>query len=169
MSSRETRGLFIVGAMLLGIALSGCVGGEGESSPSSTAESPSSAPAPSSPAPATTPDPWAGHFDDEAADAAVGEFVWQSWGSFGDPGGVAAQRNDNQTIEPGHYQVSISCAGATRVLGRIASSAGSDIAPISLECPTTTTTSVELSEPGMLIEIDSDRDPGAYLIQVSRT
>ena len=143
MSSRQTRRLFIVGAMVLGIALSGCVSGEGESSTSSTAEGPSGSPAPSSPAPATTPDPWAGHFDDEAAAATVGEYVWQSWGSFGDPGGVAAQRNENQTIEPGLYQVSISCAGAVRVLGRIASSAGSDVAPISLECPATTSTSVE--------------------------
>lgn len=148
------------------IALTGCIGDE-DAAPSPGAVASETTPSPSA-SPSVTPDPWAGYFDDEVAAAAPGDFLWQSWGTFGDPGGVAPFRSDNQTIDPGAYAVTIDCAGPDAVTGRISTSAGTAIGePLLLPCQASTQVEIDLPERGLLVELDSDREPGAFLIRVS--
>jgi len=166
MSISNARILALSGTAIALGALTGCTGGD--------AEPPSAVPlTPSPTVPTTTatptPDPWAGYFDDEVADAERGEYLWQSWGTFGDSGHVALHRSDNQTIEPGSYTVTLDCAGPEMLTGRISTSAGTPVIdPLSVSCMAATPVPVDLPERGLLVELDSDRVPGAFLIRVAR-
>lgn len=148
--------------VVVGLALAGCTGGEDDAAPPTT-------PAPT-PAPTTSaPDPWAGTFDDVVSAAEVGEYVWQSWGTFGDPGGVAPFRNDNRTVEPGVYDVALRCAGPETVTASLWTAAGTAIGdPVPFACGAVTALPVEVADRGLRIDLDSDREPGAFLIQVKR-
>lgn len=166
MSSSTTRTLTLSGTVVALGALAGCTGGE--------AEPPAAVPLTPSPTMPTTatappPDPWVGYFDEEVADAEVGEYLWQSWGTFGDSGQVAAHRSENRTVEPGTYTITLDCAGPEVMTGRISTSAGTTVVdPVSVSCLAATPIPVELPERGVLIDLDSDGAPGAFLIRVSR-
>ena len=135
-------------------------------------------PAPTTPAVATpatpasaaaTPDPWIGHFEDEAR-ANQMEVPTQFWGSFGDVGAVAVNRSENQTLEPGGYAVAVQCDGPDQLAVTIETSGGTRLAePATVACPATTTLPVELTERGMVVLLDSDGEAGAYLIGISPT
>jgi len=145
-----------------GVVLVGCTGGD-DAAPTTAAPTPQP-----ETTPAATADSWAGYFDDVAAAAEVGQYLWQAWGTFGDPGGVAPFRSENRTVEPGVYDVTLRCAGPETVTAQISTSAGAAIGdPVPFTCGASTTTSVTLPERGLLVYLDSDREPGAFLIQVA--
>jgi len=165
MSPSNARILALSGTAIALGALTGCTGGDGEPSaavpltPSPTVTTTTAPP---------TPDPWAGSFDDEVADAEVGEYLWQSWGTFGDSGHVAPHRSENQTVEPGTYTVTLECAGPEMMTGRISTSAGTPVIdPLTVSCMAATPVPVDLPEKGLLVELDSGSAPGAFLIRVA--
>ncbi|MEV8238651.1 hypothetical protein AB0O90_00250 [Microbacterium testaceum] len=164
MSPSNTRILALSGTAIALGALAGCSGGEAEQ-PSATSAVPS--PSLTTTAP-PTPDPWAGYFDDEVADAEVGEYLWQSWGTFGDSGQVAPHRSENRTVQPGAYTVTLECAGPEMMTGRIATSAGTSVIdPLSVSCMAATPVPVDLPEKGLLVDLDSAGAAGAFLIRVA--
>jgi len=165
MSPSNARALTLSGTAIALGALTGCTGGDAEpSAPATLAPSPTV----STTAPSPSPDPWAGYFDDEVAEAEVGEYLWQSWGTFGDAGGVGAHRSENRTVEPGAYTVTLDCAGPEMMTGRIATSSGAAIGDaLSVSCLAPTPVAVELPERGLVVELDSEGAPGAFLIRVS--
>lgn len=169
MSPSNTRILALSGTAIALSALSGCSGGEAEP-PATTPETPS--PARTTTAPPTTapptPDPWVGYFDDDVADAEVGDYLWQSWGTFGDDGQVAPRRGDNRTVEPGTYTVTLECAGPEMMTGRITTTSGTAVIdPLSVSCMAATPVQVDLPEKGLLVDLDGGGEEGAYLIRVA--
>jgi hypothetical protein len=125
-------------------------------------------PTPETSTPANAAGSWAGYFDEIAAAAEVGQYLWQSWGTFGDPGGVAPFRSENRTVEPGVYDLTLRCAGPETVTAQISTSAGAAIGdPVPFVCGASTTTSVALPDRGLLVYLDSDREPGAFLLQLA--
>ncbi|MCJ1707291.1 hypothetical protein [Microbacterium sp. VKM Ac-2923] len=159
----STARLFATATVVVaGLALAGCTGGEDDVAPPTT-------PAPTSAPTTSTPDAWAGTFDDVVSAAEVGEYVWQSWGTFGDPGGVAPFRNENRTVEPGVYDVTLRCAGPQTVTASLWTATGTAIGdPVPFSCGAVTALPVEVADRGLRIDLDSDREPGAFLIQVKR-
>lgn len=165
-----TRHLLALATVLAaGLTLAGCTA-DGDATPT-TAPVPTAAPVPTpdtSP-PAAAEESWAGYFDDVTAAAEVGQYLWQSWGTFGDPGGVAPFRSENRTVEPGVYDLTLRCAGPETVTAQISTSAGAAIGdPVPFVCGASIATSIVLPERGLLVDLDSDREPGAFLIQVAR-
>lgn len=165
---RDTRNrLLLAGALAAAVTLlAGCFpstdGGTPPpaSSPGATADD---TPTPSTPA--STPDPWAGHFDDTVRDG-QGDYDSQFWGSFGDPGGVAAVRNEDQRIEPGAYTVEVLCAGAPQVQASFTDLEGDPVGEaVAVTCPGSAAVDVELVERGIIMLLDSQREPGAYLVR----
>ncbi|QLD12295.1 hypothetical protein [Microbacterium oleivorans] len=131
------------------------------SGPVATPAAPSSA--------AVTPDPWAGYFDEEAR-ANQREVPTQFWGSFGDVGGVAVNRSENQTLEPGGYAVTVRCEGPDGLTVTVETSAGTRLGdPVAVACPAATTLPVDLTERGLVVMLDSGGQAGAYLIGISPT
>jgi hypothetical protein len=151
-----------------GFALAGCTG-DGDAAPTTAPEAtPAPVPTAETSAPNGTAESWAGYFDDVAASAEVGQYLWQSWGTFGDPGGVGPFRSENRTVEPGVYDVTLRCAGPETVTAQISTSAGAAIGDaVPFVCGASTTTSVTLPERGLLVYLDSDREPGAFLLQLA--
>ncbi|MDF2992627.1 MAG: hypothetical protein K0S37_3141 [Microbacterium sp.] len=164
MSLSNARLLALSGTAIALGALTGCT--------SDDAEPPTAVPLTPSPTVPTatsspTPDPWAGYFDDEVADAEVGEYLWQSWGTFGDSGQVATHRSENRTVDPGTYTLTLDCAGPEAITGRISTSAGTVVTDaVSVSCLAPTPIPIDLPDRGLLVELDSDGAPGAFLIQV---
>ncbi|MDF2047627.1 hypothetical protein P2P98_15790 [Microbacterium sp. Kw_RZR3] len=164
MSPSNTRLLALSGTAIALGALTGCSGGEAEQP---AAGSPTPSPSLTTTAP-PTPDPWAGYFDDEVTDAEVGEYLWQSWGTFGDGDEVAPRRGDNRTVEPGTYTVTLECAGPEMMTGRITTTSGTAVIdPLSVSCMAATPVQVDLPEKGLLVDLDSGGEEGAYLIRVA--
>ena len=163
------------GVAFAALLLSGC-GPEGmdpvPESPDAGASSPVATPT-ETPTPTTTPDPWAGHFTDAASSAAQ-SYVTQFYGSFGDPGGVGPSRNENSTLEPGSYGVSIACAGPDSVMATVESSAGVPLVEsMAVPCSSDSTMetalpAVDLPDRGLVVTLDSEREPGAYLIRITQ-
>ncbi|WP_285137496.1 hypothetical protein [Microbacterium sp. lyk4-40-TSB-66] len=158
------RHLFpLAGVVVAGVALVGCTGGD-DAAPTTASPTPQ----PERTTPAATADSWAGYFDDVVAAADVGQYLWQAWGTFGDPGGVAPFRSENRTVERGVYDVTLRCAGPETVTAQISTSAGVAVGdPVPFVCGASTAASVTLPDRGMLVYLDSDREPGAFLMQVA--
>lgn len=150
------------------IVLAGCFpAADGETPPS--ASSPAWSPAPSSPAPssspASTPDPWAGYFDDTAK-TDPGAYDSQFWGSFGDPGGVFPVQNEDQRLAAGTYIAEVVCAGAPEVQASFTDLGGEPLGEaITVTCPGSVMVDIELAEPGIIMMLDTQREPGAYLVR----
>jgi hypothetical protein len=92
----------------------------------------------------------------------------QFWGSCGDVGGVAPNRSENQTVEPGSYTVEIRCEGAPVVDAKISATDGTVLVePFTLDCPSTVTVPVELPSRGIAVTLDPRGETGAYLIRIT--
>lgn len=161
---------FLVAAAAASICLLASCTPPGDATPAQPAPTTAAVATPSAPSSAvTTPDPWAGHFDDEAR-ANQMEIPTQFWGSFGDPGAAAVNRSENRTLEPGGYAVGIQCDGPDQLTVTIETSGGTRLGePATVACPAATTLPIELTEPGMVVTLDSDGQAGAYLIGISPT
>ncbi|WJL94790.1 hypothetical protein QSU92_12530 [Microbacterium sp. ET2] len=146
------------------VLFAGCAPGAPEPDALTATPTPS---ATASASPSPTPDPWAGHFDEQAR-AESTQFQAQFWGSFGDPGGVAVVRNEDQRLPAGAYDIEIECAGAPSLDAAISDLAGGALVePLSLTCPSSATVPVALSEPGATFVLDSRGEVGAYLIRIA--
>lgn len=130
--------------------------------------SPSQSQSPTTPTPTSSPDPWAGHFDETALDGR-GDYDPQFWGSFGDPGGVGVVQNEDQRIDAGAYVVEVQCAGAPEVLALFSDLEGEPVTePVAVPCPGSVAVDVELTKVGVTMVLDSQSEPGAYLVRFTR-
>jgi hypothetical protein len=165
---RDARNRIVIASVLAtGAALlAGCFpttdGDTPPSPPSPVVTAPN--PPPSS-SPASTPDPWAGYFDDTAK-ADPGAYDSQFWGSFGDPGGVFPVQNEDQRLAAGTYIAEVVCAGAPEVQASFTDLGGEPLGEaITVTCPGSVMVDIELAEPGIIMMLDTQREPGAYLVR----
>lgn len=165
---RDSRNRIIIAGVLAtgAVLLVGCfptTDGDTPPSPASPVVTTANSSTPSSPA--STPDPWAGYFDDTAK-ADPGAYDSQFWGSFGDPGGVFPVQNEDQRLAAGTYIAEVMCAGASEVQASFTDLDGEPLGEdITVTCPGSVMIDVELTEPGIIMMLDTQREPGAYLVR----
>lgn len=151
---------------LTAIALTACISTADEVAPEATAPPPPASSAPVEPTPTTTPDPWAGYFDEQAQDGAT-EYEVQFWGSFGDVGAVAPSGNRDERLPAGDYTIDVSCAGEAEILVSATDLENTDLTePTTMTCPMSTILGVTTTADGLEVTLDPQGDTGAFLVRI---
>jgi hypothetical protein len=121
-------------------------------------------------APETSVDPWAGYFDDRAADPSQ-QAVARAWGTLGAEGEVAAHEDRYESLAAGAHIVAFECAGAPSVTVTAAPLSDVGTSPAGavtyeLACPGGVTLPITTDTEGLALSVDSHGEPGAYLVRV---
>jgi hypothetical protein len=127
---------------------------------------------PASDAPYERPaDDWVTHFAEFAArDEAAA--TTRFWGSFGDPGTVAASDTRDATLPAGEHLVIVDCGGPQQVTITLSGldDEGSEPAEPSetyeLECPGGVALDLTTARPGIAVLVDPHGEPGAYMVRI---
>lgn len=127
---------------------------------------------PASDAPYERPaDDWVTHFAEFAArDEAAA--TTRFWGSFGDPGTVAASDTRDATLPAGEHLVIVDCGGPQQVTITLSGldDEGSELAEPSetyeLECPGGVALDLTTARPGIAVLVDPHGEAGAYMVRI---
>lgn len=112
-------------------------------------------------------DEWIGRFDARAAE--VGGSGSVVWGDFGLPGATAAHTSTDATLAAGPHRVLIECDGPTSVTATIADGSAAALVSKEVGCPGSIALDVTSEAQGLAVTVDSDGEPGAFLIAIDGT